>query len=143
MTLWHAYFHSIVTERPFVRLGAACILETISAGAARPFVRLAMSGSYMNRDNTKFLVLHQHETLPDGEQLLQALCDAELEPRQIDDVLEGAHKGMVMCLRMAEWALNPSGVVSLADSAAIGLDAGERVKIDAFRMDDLVMPNPG
>lgn len=31
VSLWHAYFQRVVVDRPFIRLGAACILENISA----------------------------------------------------------------------------------------------------------------
>ena len=77
--LWHIYFSNIVNERPFVRLGAATILENISDGPARPWIHKALQGSFLTRDNTKFLVLHQHEALPHGEQILDAIANAGLE----------------------------------------------------------------
>ncbi len=67
--LWHHYFKSVVIDRPFVRLGAATILENISDGAAKDWVRKALTGEFLTRDNTKFLVLHRHETLPHGDRL--------------------------------------------------------------------------
>ncbi|QZO00393.1 iron-containing redox enzyme family protein [Chenggangzhangella methanolivorans] len=111
--LWHAYFERVVVDRPFVRLGAATILENISNGAARPWVRKALTGAFLTRDNTKFLVLHQHETLPHGDQILEALSSANLEERHLADLAEGARKGTVLYLRMAEWALRPGCLLAL------------------------------
>jgi hypothetical protein len=79
--LWHSYFTGIVVDRPFVRLGAAAILENISDGPAKEWVRKALQGSFLTRDNTKFLVLHQHEVLPHGNQILAAIEEGGLEPR--------------------------------------------------------------
>ena len=76
VTLWHAYFHATVEARPFVRVGAAIILENISDGVAKPAVQRALSADFMTRENTKFLVLHQHETLPHGDQLIEAITRA-------------------------------------------------------------------
>jgi len=66
----------VVTERPFVRLGAATILENISGGRAKPWVQKALRGDFLTRGNTKFLVLHQHEALPHGDQILEAIAEA-------------------------------------------------------------------
>jgi hypothetical protein len=43
VTLWHAYFRSIVDERPFIRLGAACVLENLAGGEARAETRAALA----------------------------------------------------------------------------------------------------
>ena len=110
VTLWHSYFSHIVLTRPFIRLGAACVLENISAGAARSFVRLALKAPFLTRENTKFLVLHQHETLPHGEQIIEALSQASLDDSQLADIVLGARQGTVMYLRMADWALNPDSL---------------------------------
>jgi hypothetical protein len=135
--LWHAYFTSIVNERPFVRLGAATILENISGGNARPWVKKALQGPYLDRDNTKFLVLHQHEALPHGDQILEAIAEGGLEERHFDDLIEGARKGTVMYLRMAEWALKPDTLASLADPDGFELDAAEADRIRTFDMGEL------
>lgn len=135
--LWHAYFTSIVAERPFVRLGAATVLENISDGSARSWVKKALQGPYLSRDNTKFLVLHQHETLPHGEQILDAIAHGRLEPRHFDDLVEGARKGTVLYLRMAEWALRPEALASIADPAAYELDPAEELRIREFDMREL------
>lgn len=137
VTLWHTYFEKIVVTRPFIRLGAACVLENISAGAARALVREALAAPFLTRDNTKFLVLHQHETLPHGEQIIAALSGASLEGTQIHDVLLGARQGTVMYLRMAEWALNPDSISTLSDTEYVECEGTEKQLIESFRMEDL------
>ena len=54
-------------------MGAALILENISDGPAKEWVQKALSADFLTRENTKFLVLHQHETLPHGDQLVEAV----------------------------------------------------------------------
>jgi len=115
VTLWHAYFGQIVDQHPFVRLGAACILENIAGGSAKDEIQAALRAPFLRVDNTKFLVLHQHETLPHGEQMLAALEAAHLEPMHVAELEAGAKLGAVMYLRMAEWALFPGCLTALAD----------------------------
>lgn len=78
VTLWHAHFRAIVDEWPFLRLGAACVLENLSGGAAREATREALKASFLTADNTRFVVLHLHELQPHGDQFLAALEAADL-----------------------------------------------------------------
>lgn len=135
--LWHAYFQGIVHTRPFVRLGAATILENISGGVAKPWVQKALHGDFLTKSNTKFLVLHQHEALPHGDQILEAICNGDLEPRHLEDLLEGARKGTVLYLRMAEWALRPDSLAAICDGATAKFDEIEIDRIKNFRMAEL------
>lgn len=135
--LWHHYFKSVVIDRPFVRLGAATILENISDGAAKDWVRKALTGEFLTRDNTKFLVLHRHETLPHGDRLLGAVETSALEPRHFRDLIEGARKGTVLYLRMAEWAIRPRSLASICDRDSATFDAQEEARIEAFSMEEL------
>lgn len=135
--LWHSYFGKIVIERPFVRLGAAAILENISDGPAKPWVKKALQGPFLTRDNTKFLVLHQHETLPHGSQILSAIEEADLDARLARDLVEGARKGTVLYLRMAEWAVRPDTLASLCDRGTLDLDHREEERIRSFTMAEL------
>lgn len=137
--LWHAYFTSIVAERPFVRLGAATVLENISSGTAKPWVTRALQGPFLNCENTKFLVLHQHETLPHGVQILDAIAQAGLQPNHFDDLVEGARKGTVLYLRMAEWALKPDSLPAMLDDRAATTSAEEVERIRSFDMAELDM----
>jgi hypothetical protein len=135
--LWHSYFQSIVQTRPFVRLGAATILENISGGVAKPWVQKALRGDFLTRSNTKFLVLHQHEALPHGDQILEAIWNGDLEQRHYDDLLEGAKKGTVLYLRMAEWAIRPESLAAICDGVAASFDQSEMDRIKNFRMTEL------
>ncbi|WP_043367477.1 iron-containing redox enzyme family protein [Belnapia sp. F-4-1] len=135
--LWHAYFTSIIAERPFVRLGAATVLENISDGPAKPWVVKALQGPFLRRENTKFLVLHQHETLPHGTQIMDAIAEAGLERRHFDDLVEGARKGAVLYLRMAEWAVRPDSLAALLDQQEGELSEEEKQRIRSFDMREL------
>jgi hypothetical protein len=135
--LWHSYFNNIVDRRPFVRLGAATILENISDGVAKPWVRKALTGSFLNRDNTKFLVLHQHETLPHGDQLLKIIDESNLTPGHFEDLYEGACKGTVLYLRMARWAIEPKSDSILCDFKNPGVSQSELDRIRSFEMSEL------
>lgn len=132
--LWHAYFRSIVADRPFVRLGAAAILENISDGPAREWVRNALQGPFLTRENTKFLVLHQHEALPHGQQILDAIEGGALEARHFSDLVEGARKGTVLYLRMAEWAIQPTSLASICDHGTCLLGDEEERRITTLDM---------
>lgn len=135
--LWHHYFRTVGVDRPFVRLGAATILENISDGAAKEWVRKALVGEFLTRDNTRFLALHQHETLRHGDQILGAIEAGGLEPRHCRDLIEGARKGVVLYLRMAEWAIRPQGLASVCDRDIAPVDAHEEACIETFSMDEL------
>lgn len=53
VTLWHAYFEKTTKLKPMERVGAACVLENISAGNARPWVKKALQASFLNTLNTR------------------------------------------------------------------------------------------
>jgi len=134
VTLWHCYFGKLVLDCPFLRLGAACVLESISAGVARAAIQNALAAPFLTRANTKFLVLHQHETQPHGAQIIAALTAAVLEDSHVNDVLTGARQGMVMYLRMAEWAIFPDSLSTLADSS---LDCNEGAGMAPLPIEDV------
>ncbi|CAH1664063.1 hypothetical protein [Chelatococcus sp. HY11] len=135
--LWHSYFKSLVADRPFMRMGAATILENISDGPARPWVKKALTGEFLTKENTKFLVLHQHEALPHGVQIMDAIATAGLSDHHYDDLIRGAKRGTVLYLRMAEWALKPDSLASIVDSGAAVVGAEEMRRIVAFEMAEL------
>ena len=137
VTLWHSYFRSVVATRPFLRLGAAAILENISAGVAREPTRRALSGAFMTKDNTKFLVLHQHETLPHGEQILDALAAESFSDAELSDLFLGARQGTVLYLRMARWADDIHELAAIADLGTQELSSAQRREIGEFEMSQL------
>lgn len=113
VTLWHAHFGAVVDRWPFLRLGAACVLENIAGGAAQGMARKALQAPYLTMENTRFVVLHLHEAQPHGEQFLEALRSAGLEPAQQDDLATGARQAAVLFLRMMEWVLFPLSTAAL------------------------------
>lgn len=137
VTLWHSYFRGVVATRPFIRLGAAAILENLAAGVAREPARRALSAPFMTRDNTKFLVLHQHETSPHGEQILEALEAAALTDAELGDLVLGARQGTVLYLRMARWAVDERELSAGADVGAPAVSSTQCQEIGAFSMAQL------
>lgn len=136
--LWHAYFGAEVQRRPFVRIGAAVVLENMAGEENRGGLKALLQAPFLNARNTKFLRLHMHEQLPHGQQIVDALQAEVLSVEQEAQLAEGARKGAVMYLRMAEWALDPQCLSALVDEAQhTGLSAVERQRIDTFRMDEL------
>ena len=137
VTLWHAYFRSVVGTRPLLRLGAAAILENLSAGVAREPARRALSAAFMTRDNTKFLVLHQHETNPHGEQILDALQAETFSDAELNDLFLGARQGTILYLRMARWAVDENDLSACADTGVQPLSPTQCRDIDEFEMTQL------
>jgi hypothetical protein len=105
VSLWWAYFDQIVEHRPFVRLGATCVLENLGAGAGALGHRLLDEAEFLNKSNTRFLTIHFHELLPHGDQIISALTSAPLESLDIKELVEGANIGSIIYLRMAAWAI--------------------------------------
>jgi hypothetical protein len=137
VTLWHSYFRGVVASRPYLRLGAAAILENLSAGVAREPARRALSAPFMTRDNTKFLVLHQHETNPHGDQIMAALAAEALTPDELHDLFLGARQGTVLYLRMARWAVDETDLSACVDAGAHELSSTQCRDIDEFDMAQL------
>jgi hypothetical protein len=104
--LWRAYFESIIVQRPFVRLGATCILENLAGTSGEIITRLFAAAPYLNPRNTRFFTIHRHdETLPHGDQIIEALEAAKLEDRHMVDLVEGAETGATIYMRLVEWSL--------------------------------------
>lgn len=137
--LWHCYFKPVTETSPFVRLGAAAVLENISGGAASVAVGQSLHASFLNASNTKFLVLHRHEIVPHGRQILDALAEARPDAAMLLELESGACVATVLYLRMAEWALDPANHSAMADHVVEMSDA-ERLRIEAFRERDLQTP---
>jgi hypothetical protein len=105
--LWKAYFNSVIVERPFLRLGATCILENIAACSNDIIDKLFSRADYLTPRNSKFVTIHRHgPDLPHGDQILEALANADLEERHVNDLLEGTQIGRVMYMRMFAWVLS-------------------------------------
>ena len=136
--LWHAYFKGNVVERPFIRLGAACILENISGGVARDVVKKILSAPFLTRENTRFAIIHQHETNPHGDQILAALSSASLNETEMEDLCMGARIGSIMYLRMMSWALSADSLAAYADNRVHSdLTAMDFTELKDFKMEYL------
>lgn len=122
VALWWAYFDQVVEERPFVRIGATCVLENLGAGAGAMGHALLDSAPYLNKSNTRFLEIHFHEILPHGDQIIGALESAPLQQADIDDLVEGAHTGAIIYLRLARWAMGKDELTTRFD----GLTGADR-----------------
>ena len=105
VSMWWAYFDQIVEHRPFVRLGATCVLENLGSGAGALGHQLLDSAPFLNKSNTRFLTIHFHELLPHGDQIISALERAPLDALDLAELVEGANVGSIAYLRMALWAM--------------------------------------
>ena len=116
--IWWSFFNNVVNERPFVRLGATCILENISTGNSDMIQGLLQKATYLNPRNMRFLVIHQHEELPHGDQIIDALNQGNLDENHLRDLEEGAHIGRTMYLRLFSWVLNGEDTCGVEFKAA-------------------------
>ena len=118
--LWWAYFDGVVQTRPFVRLGATCVLENLGAGAGALGHRLLDETPFLNQQNTRFLQIHFHEELPHGDQVFAALRSVALSEHELLDLIEGARTGATLYIRMARWAM---GLPELTNDFPLNLEA--------------------
>lgn len=102
--LWWLYFDSVIQERPFVRLGATCILENIADGSADVLDELIQKSGFLNPKNLKFLTIHRHgPNLAHGDQIVEALEQAQLSDEEYSDALEGSRIGTILYMRFMHW----------------------------------------
>lgn len=106
VSLWWSYFNSIIMEKPFIRLGATCILENISKKSNNLIDILMSKADYLTKANTRFIVIHKHgDNLPHGDQIIEALTEANPNEEHLRDLVTGAHIGTTMYLRMFYWVI--------------------------------------
>ncbi len=104
--LWWLYFDSVIQSRPFVRLGATCILENIGDGSAEVLDKLIKESSFLNPKNLRFLTIHRHgPNLDHGAQIIEALNQADLTEQEQLDVLEGAETAITLYMRFTHWII--------------------------------------
>lgn len=103
--LWWTYFDSIINSRPFVRLGATCVLENLGPGGKDVVKRLLSNTEFITERTSRFIQIHLHEELPHGDQVVDALQKAQLSPEMLNELKEGAQTGAILYLRMLDWAL--------------------------------------
>lgn len=102
--LWWAYFDAVVYERPFVRLGATCVLENFGSGIGDLVKPILQATPFITPKTSRFLQIHMHEELPHGDQILAALTQARPNAAEQADLAEGAEAGATLFLRMSDGA---------------------------------------
>lgn len=114
--LWWAYFTELIPSRPFIRLGATCVLENLGAGGGDVAKQLLETAPFITPDNSRFIQIHFHEALPHGDQIYHALTSISLQDGEVRDLRQGAIEGSIMYLRMAAWALRGDELQAAFDS---------------------------
>jgi hypothetical protein len=104
--VWWTYYNSILETNPYLRLGATCILENLTDPSRDLIKELLAQAKFLNEKNTRFLVIHQHEKLPHGEQILEALETAQIakDPKAYADLVQGAKDALTLYFRLIDWA---------------------------------------
>lgn len=111
--LWWMYFDSIIAERPFIRLGATCVLENLSDGAKEEVNSIFSNAPYITPKNFRFFAIHKHEdNLNHGDQILAALKGAKLEASELNDVVAGIGIGTELYMRMVDWVLDQKSTLN-------------------------------
>ena len=118
VALWWSYFDRVVEERPFIRLGAVCVLENLGAGVGPLVHALFNDTDFLRKNNTRFLELHLHEILPHGDQIIGSLSAVPLDRKNLDHLVEGANTGSILYLRMARWAFGLDQLTSRFNAAS-------------------------
>jgi hypothetical protein len=121
--LWWSYFTNVIPVRPFVRLGATCVLENLGAGGGDVAKELLTRAPFVTSENSRFIQIHFHEALPHGDQIYHALTSVPLSPGEIEDLRRGAIEGAIMYLRMAAWALGADPLQDVFDAREPELSA--------------------
>lgn len=107
--LWWLFFDDVIVDRPFVRLGATCILENIADGSSDVLDSLIQSSGFLTPKNLKFLTIHRHgPNLAHGDQIIEALAGANLSAEEYADVLEGTSVGTILYMRFMHWIVTGS-----------------------------------
>jgi hypothetical protein len=114
--LWWAYFDSIIYSRPFIRLGATCVLENLGSGGSTVVKRLLKNAPFINERTSRFILIHLHEELPHGDWIVSVLNNTELDNTNLEDLQEGAEMGATLYLRMVDWAFETDPLAIAFDS---------------------------
>jgi hypothetical protein len=90
--LWWAYQKAILPVKPMERLGATAILENIGNYAAPIIKDLFAEAEFINKRNSSFTLVHMHEELPHGAQILDVLANEYFSELHQTQILEGAKR---------------------------------------------------
>ncbi len=104
--LWWNFFDQQIEHKPYLRLGATCILENIADGSSEILDQMISTSGYLNPKNLRFLIIHRHgPNLDHGDQVLEALSNSELKTDQFSDLLSGADLATTFYMRFAHWII--------------------------------------
>lgn len=103
--LWWSYFSEVIKTRPLVRLGGTCVLENVGSSVGDLIDAALEKSPFLTKKNTTFLILHKHEVLNHGEEILEALGQADLNRQEQEDVLQGIEDAKCLFFRMFHWVL--------------------------------------
>jgi hypothetical protein len=115
VALWQRFFLKQARERPFIRLGATCVLENLGSGAGVVGHELLAKTPFLNKKNTRFIEIHFHEALPHGDQIYDALKSVPLSAEEVEDARCGACYGAIFYLRFAAWVFERDPIVCAFD----------------------------
>ena len=114
VALWKVYFEKQVLERPFIRIGATCILENIAETSTKEILELLSNTPELNSASTRFIRIHMHgPDLPHGDQVFEAIECIELSQQEIDDLEFGARIGRKIYLQLIDWVITGQELNSL------------------------------
>lgn len=120
--LWWAFFNHVIETRPFVRLGATCILENLGSGSSDIAKQLLRNAPFIDERTSRFMQIHMHEELPHGDWILNVLRNTDLDAANMADLIEGAKMGAILYLRMVDWALRSDELTqAFAEAEALPL----------------------
>jgi len=107
VVLWKTYFEKTIKERPFIRIGATCVLENIADPSTSDILKLLENTPELNESNTQFIRLHMHDAdLPHGDEIYEALESVELSADEIADLEFGARIGRKIYVQFADWIIS-------------------------------------
>lgn len=105
--LWKTFFENTVLTRPFIRIGATCVLENIANSANSEILALISGADDLNKENTRFLIMHMHgPDAPHGDEVFEALDAVDLTVEELNDLTLGARIGKKIYLQLVDWIIS-------------------------------------
>ena len=103
--LWWSYFGNVIKTKPLVRLGGTCVLENVGSAVGDLIDEALAKSPFLNPKNTTFLILHKHEVVDHGNEILDAVEAANLNEEETQDILRGIEDSQALFFRMFHWVL--------------------------------------
>lgn len=103
--LWWSYFSEVIKTNPLVRLGGTCVLENVGSSVGDLIDEALAKSPFLTPKNTTFLILHKHEVLDHGAEILEAIEAADLNCQEQEDILKGIEESKALFFRVFHWVL--------------------------------------